>query len=81
LSPVALWVNRTSIHSSVIQLGVQHLNFCLIETTSTILLQVFSDKLLVARLYDGVLAVARRSSTQRNSNVVAVDIDGMCFLQ
>lgn len=43
---------------------------------ATFLVRVSGDSMLLARLFDGDLAVVDRSLTPRNGDVVVVDIDG-----
>lgn len=43
---------------------------------ATFLVRVSGDSMLLARLFDGDLAVVDRSLTPRNGDVVVVDVDG-----
>lgn len=43
---------------------------------ATFLVRVAGDSMILARLFDGDLAVVDRSLTPRNGDVVVVDIDG-----
>lgn len=48
----------------------------IVNRTATFLVRVAGDRMILARLFDGDLAVVDRSLTPRNGDIVVVDIDG-----
>jgi DNA polymerase V len=48
----------------------------IINRPATFLVRVAGDSMILARLFDGDLAVVDRSLTPRNGDIVVVDIDG-----
>ena len=48
----------------------------IVNRPATFLVRVAGDSMILARLFDGVLAVVDRSLTPRNGDIVVVDIDG-----
>ena len=48
----------------------------IVNRPATFLVRVAGDSMILARLFDGDLAVVDRSLTPRNGDIVVVDIDG-----
>ena len=48
----------------------------IVNRPATFLVKVAGDSMILARLFDGDLAVVDRSLTPRNGDIVVVDIDG-----
>ena len=48
----------------------------IVNRPATFLVRVAGDSMILARLFDGGLAVVDRSLTPRNGDIVVVDIDG-----
>ncbi|MCJ2046388.1 translesion error-prone DNA polymerase V autoproteolytic subunit [Methylobacterium sp. J-078] len=48
----------------------------IINRPATFLVRVAGDSMILARLFDGDLAVVDRSLTPRNGDIVVVDVDG-----
>lgn len=56
------------------EIGLQRL--LIVNRQATFLVRVAGDSLVLARLFDGDLAIVDRSLTPRNGDIVVVDIDG-----
>ncbi|TXN41684.1 translesion error-prone DNA polymerase V autoproteolytic subunit [Methylobacterium sp. WL30] len=48
----------------------------IVNRPATFLVRVAGDSMILARLFDGDLAIVDRSLTPRNGDIVVVDIDG-----
>ena len=48
----------------------------IVNRPATFLVRVAGDSMMLARLFDGDLAVVDRSLTPRNGDIVVVDVDG-----